>query len=471
MQKIIIFGTGISADNFIAMLDKNQVQIICFMDNNKDKHFQTHQGYPILPPASIVDQTFDYVLIATQYSIEVSEQLTALGVPLAKLIPVDCQLHAQVLQTKHEGIVRQFQQAGKKRTGKLKIALQNYNYSAYHGYALHKYMPDWIREKYIVDLLETHNIDELSTYDVICSSNYEGVYDDQHINVELWHGFPLKRLGFLHEEQGDDVFLNIHRKRAQHTDLVCSYSSLYTTFFNSGYPHLYKHYRITGMPRNDLLFEPGARAKLEAVGVNLTDDRHVLFYLPTWRKSKHQRIDAQRDWNSLFGFQNESQSVIYQMLEQQKATLVVKLHPYEYEKFKNHQMFEHPYICLLTDEQLLATQTHLYELLPAADLLITDYSSVAYDLLLIDTPLIFARADQSQYGEQRGFLVEPLDVMSPGKEVDSQQELIDEISQILRGSDSFAAQRKQLKSLVFAYHDQLASQRVWKEIDKYLANQ
>ena len=44
-----------------------------------------------------------------------------------------------------------------------------------------------------------------------------------------------------------------------------------------------------------------------------------------------------------------------------------------------------------------------YETLNAADLLITDYSSVYFDYLLLDRPLIFVPVDLEEYIETRGY--------------------------------------------------------------------
>jgi CDP-ribitol ribitolphosphotransferase len=388
---------------------------------------------------------------------------------LSAIVPVDIELHQQVQHQIIQELRQNICKRSAKRTGKMSIALQNYNYSSYHGYALYRFMPAWIREKYVVDLLDENDYDVLQSYDVICSSFFEGVYDSQHTNIELWHGFPLKRLGCLHDEQVDEAFLNIHAKRERFTHLIMSYSQLYTTFFNSGYPSVYAKYRITGMPRNDLLFEPGAREKLQMLsGVEL-GERRVVFYMPTWRKSKHLRVDGERDWQSLFGLPDETQSDVLQMIEQLNIFLVVKLHPYEYEQFQDYSLFDHPNVYLMHDDELIKKRLHLYEILSASDILITDYSSVAYDMLLVDTPMIFIRTDEQQYGEKRGFIVEPIDFFAPGKGVRQFADLMEEMTALLRGDDEFCIQRQQLKSMVFKHHDAHSSERVWREIDEYLS--
>ena len=59
----------------------------------------------------------------------------------------------------------------------------------------------------------------------------------------------------------------------------------------------------------------------------------------------------------------------------------------------------------------------LYELIGISDALISDYSSVAVDYLLLDRPLGYVLADYEIYREKRGFVFEdPLEYM-PGEKI------------------------------------------------------
>lgn len=59
-------------------------------------------------------------------------------------------------------------------------------------------------------------------------------------------------------------------------------------------------------------------------------------------------------------------------------------------------------------------QIKLYELIGISDGLLSDYSSVAVDYLLLDRPLGYVLADYNIYKEKRGFVFEdPLEYM-PG---------------------------------------------------------
>lgn len=66
-------------------------------------------------------------------------------------------------------------------------------------------------------------------------------------------------------------------------------------------------------------------------------------------------------------------------------------------------------------------------LLPAADLVITDYSSLYYDALLLGKPVILFTSDYSDYEENRGFYI-PYGSL-PGRRAESYEELKQAIAQ------------------------------------------
>ncbi len=65
----------------------------------------------------------------------------------------------------------------------------------------------------------------------------------------------------------------------------------------------------------------------------------------------------------------------------------------------------HPLTRSLYPEREMALETE--ELLPVADLLITDYSSVAYDAMLMGIPVLFFCPDIEMYRRDRGFYLDP----------------------------------------------------------------
>ena len=89
-----------------------------------------------------------------------------------------------------------------------------------------------------------------------------------------------------------------------------------------------------------------------------------------------------------------------EMLKLRNAKLIVKIHPLQ--KLSG-EMKKYSYIEFVTQEQLNKSEMTVYSLLRAADALITDYSSVYFDFMMLDRPIGFTVDDIEEYKKNRGF--------------------------------------------------------------------
>ncbi|MZK49877.1 chemotaxis protein [Clostridium beijerinckii] len=85
MIKIIIFGTGSTSFKVISMLNKN-TKIIAFADNDKSKCGKKINDVEIIYPSNILEYTFDYIIIASQFNEDIYSQLIKLKVDKNKII-------------------------------------------------------------------------------------------------------------------------------------------------------------------------------------------------------------------------------------------------------------------------------------------------------------------------------------------------------------------------------------------------
>ena len=108
----------------------------------------------------------------------------------------------------------------------------------------------------------------------------------------------------------------------------------------------------------------------------------------------------------------------------------------------------------------------MYEYLNAADLIITDYSSVYFDYLLLDRPIVFTDKDINTYIMLKGLMLEPLDFWRPGASVHTIDMLEMEVLDAIRGKDRYEEQRKVLSDLVHRYQDAGATGRLFEMIGK-----
>ena len=119
--------------------------------------------------------------------------------------------------------------------------------------------------------------------------------------------------------------------------------------------------------------------------------------------------------------------------------------------------------------KLIKENMDLYEILPHTDMLITDYSSVYFDYLLLNKPIVFINTDLEKYRETRGLLLEPYDQWTPGLKVREFEELIKVIKNSF-SEDTFIKQRKELIDIFHTYKDGKSTERLEAFIKEILNN-
>ena len=113
---------------------------------------------------------------------------------------------------------------------------------------------------------------------------------------------------------------------------------------------------------------------------------------------------------------------------------------------ENEQEFTN--IRYVAEALLEKKQIKLYELIGISDGLLSDYSSVAVDYLLLDRPLGYVLADYNIYKEKRGFVFEdPLEYM-PGEKIYNACDIRKFMKHLTDGTDSYRQERaKNLKQM------------------------
>lgn len=275
--------------------------------------------------------------------------------------------------------------------------------------------------------------------------------------IQLWHGFPLKAMGHMlthYNEQKngyEDEFWSSF-------DCILSYGLNYTTFLTACYGTLRERYRVTGMPRNDLLFLTDGKKNLAE---KMTDScgKKIVMYMPTFRAIMDGGITANgSDEGYLFFWKDFDFGKLEQFCAKNNIFFVFKLHPSDASKVREVAV-QSRYIDILTDDMLGDKCT--YEFLNAADVLVTDYSSVYFDYLLLDRPIIFTDCDVDSYTENRGLMLEPLDFWRPGPVVNRMEDLLKTLEESLYGQDEYHLARERLMPFVHHYRDAGSTQRLF----------
>ncbi|NHN42711.1 hypothetical protein G9C85_13880 [Halorubellus sp. JP-L1] len=271
--------------------------------------------------------------------------------------------------------------------------------------------------------------------------------------VQLWHGIPIKRIGWDAELPDFPLAIRLclgHLQR-QVSQFVLTASDL-ADVFASGLRIDRDAHALAGYPRTDALRRsiPG-----EMVGVDgrvttrldrAAEDGALLFYLPTYRGTDGQGFDHHLDLDALEAF-----------LAERDATLAVKPHPKESVDLDatGSRIVEIP------------PDNDVYPLLRRADVLLTDYSSVAFDFLRVDRPIVFYPYDRERYERTRGFYVD-YDAVTPGPVAEEFDALLDALADVLDDEDSPAddwqAERAAVRDRLFEHPDGDHAERTYRVV-------
>ena len=112
----------------------------------------------------------------------------------------------------------------------------------------------------------------------------------------------------------------------------------------------------------------------------------------------------------------------------------------------------------------------IYPMLAISDLLITDYSSIFFDYLLLDRPMIFFAYDLDAYLEKDRDMYFDYETITPGDKCKNQDELERCLRHLLSNNldDSYGGVRSKIRSLA---HDHCDNQSCRRLIDNYLKSE
>jgi CDP-glycerol glycerophosphotransferase (TagB/SpsB family) len=145
---------------------------------------------------------------------------------------------------------------------------------------------------------------------------------------------------------------------------------------------------------------------------------------------------------------------IEELLTQNEARLLIKPH---------RQLSLDRSIIRSERIQSVDPDTDSHEFLTEIDILITDYSSIFFDFLFLDRPIIFFTPDYSTYENIRGVHSNYENVIA-GPRVNNSNELLRCIESIISDLDEYRYRRQEIQHQFFEYMDGNASKRIVEAI-------
>jgi CDP-glycerol glycerophosphotransferase len=265
--------------------------------------------------------------------------------------------------------------------------------------------------------------------------------------VNVWHGMPIKKIG-----------IPDGRRRIGATYAVAT-SPVFREILAETWAMDPSKVLVTGQPRTDRLLRADKSEIRKKALDSLSVAASLLVWLPTYRQSDHGDVRTDGlEVGSLFGIPGVDVDDLNTRLADMHAVLFIKPHPMSITRHLSLPALSH--IIRIDERWLTRCGLTLYELLGASDGLITDYSSVWIDYLLLDRPLLFAFADMTEYEETRGFVFDSVESILPGPVVATYQDLVDELERVVVGVDSCVSQRGEIRRRFHTFQDDLSTRRL-----------
>lgn len=265
---------------------------------------------------------------------------------------------------------------------------------------------------------------------------FRGILTRGATRWQLWHGNGIKAVAFINPSVQDKASgrSGLVRKlmlgRPDRVDVALFASA--SQVERRGAAFNATHNVVTGQTRDTFIVPPRPSHPAVEVGVDAealgrvrharSSGRRVVLYAPTWRSRRQLSHWVALDWERMAS-----------TLEALDAVLVVKAHAKDGVRLSPEASSQLGERVVVADPK-----SDLIPLLVESDVMITDYSSVFADFLLLDRPVLFFRYDDDTYAEHRALgEVEHL----PGRIVTTNAALAEALEQAL-ASDPDAELRR-----------------------------
>lgn len=200
--------------------------------------------------------------------------------------------------------------------------------------------------------------------------------------IQIWHALgSLKRFGYsiLDAGEGSSSEIATIMRMHQNYDLVTCSAPACVPAFAEAFNTTAQHVAVNPLPRVDLLANPHymgeQRRRLHRLFPELAQRPTVLF-APTFQKGQHFAADE-----------------LHRYFAQRGYNLIAKPHPVA--------------LAGSLDTTSVRYAGHsAFELIAAADFLVTDYSSIMLEAAVADVPVFILAPDYEDYQEKRSFYID-----------------------------------------------------------------
>ncbi len=251
--------------------------------------------------------------------------------------------------------------------------------------------------------------------------------------INFWHGIPLKRIDSKKEERPslfETLFSSLNFVNKNFNSYVVAPSKFFGRIICSALGVPLDHLILSAYPRNIFSVNTSLKSNFLSLQSQLNlkisklknEGNTIIFYIPTFR-------DYETDPFSSGLIKVEELS---DFLKNKKSVFVTKFHKAD----KTPKSKQAEKMIFLPDS------FDLYEVLNLCDILVTDYSSIFFDFLLFNRPIIFFAYDLEKYKKYSRQLYFDYQKTVPGTIVTSFDQLLTTLTNVLEKGDDGCCKRR-----------------------------
>ncbi|GEQ38839.1 hypothetical protein TH5N_19820 [Tetragenococcus halophilus] len=316
---------------------------------------------------------------------------------------------------------------------------------------------DFIKEKYgtnkNVKFVERNSDDYLfyltSSKYLITNSTFQSYFvpKKEQVCVNTWHGIPIKKMGYDIQSGNPGGLQNVVRNFF-FADILASPNQYMTDMYKYSFKlrDAYEGDIIeTGYPRMDLTnnsFKDTITQELLTKGLQIDEEKKNILYCPTWKGT-----DVNKPTQEIDQIVAESDFLRNKLADE--YNLLIKVHPFLYPEARKSEelsMF------------LIPDYFDPNEVMSCIDLLITDYSSIFFDFLKTNKPIIFYCWDKEIYENDRGLYITEENL--PGPVVKTVREVVEKVKNIEKVNEIYQNNYQKMIESYLPYEDGNSTKRL-----------
>ncbi|WP_095006834.1 CDP-glycerol glycerophosphotransferase family protein [Enterococcus canintestini] len=262
----------------------------------------------------------------------------------------------------------------------------------------------------------------------------------EQVCINTWHGTPLKKMGYDIQEGNPAGLQNVVRNFL-FSDYLLSPNSHTTKMYTESFKldDIFTGQILEfGYPRIDFTLNTKPEESLQSlinVGLNIDVKKQTVLYCPTWKGNSITKPTDSIE-------QIIAESELLRKNIGKTYNVLIKVHPYLYKR-----AMEYPELV----SYLVPDEFDPNFIMAGIDVLLTDYSSIFFDFLVTNKPILFYCWDKDMYSSERGLYFE--EDMFPGPVLETMDEVITAFDRLTDISKTYKEKYQKAKEQFCPYDD------------------